>query len=162
MTVGWRPVQLGRRLLIDCEKENQDPGLASVKSSTKAMAFGNLLFGGVIGAGVDMASGAAYDYPTMITVLMSKKSPLVRLLRICPKSRQRPPRELFQTPPQTSHQRPTCILDVTVRTGFTDPVRPIPTIRSARPVTSILGYPAPSRFRYCRLGCLPLLFRYET
>ena len=60
-------------LLIDCEKENQEPGLASVKSSTKAMAFGNILFGGVIGAGVDIASGAAYDYPTMITVLMGGK-----------------------------------------------------------------------------------------
>jgi len=57
-------------LLIDCEKDNRSPGQASVKSSTKAMAFGNIIFGGVIGAGVDMASGAAYDYPTMITVLM--------------------------------------------------------------------------------------------
>lgn len=60
-------------LLINCEKENQEPGLASVKSSTKAMAFGNIIFGGVIGAGVDVASGAAYDYPTMITVLMGEK-----------------------------------------------------------------------------------------
>lgn len=57
-------------LLINCEKENQAAGLARVKSSTKGMAFGNIIFGGVIGAGVDMASGAAYDYPTMITVLM--------------------------------------------------------------------------------------------
>jgi uncharacterized protein YceK len=60
-------------LLINCEKENQEPGMASVKSSTKAMAFGNILFGGVIGAGVDVATGAAYDYPTMITVLMGEK-----------------------------------------------------------------------------------------
>ncbi|MDP1645404.1 MAG: hypothetical protein Q8L71_07870 [Thiobacillus sp.] len=60
-------------LLINCEKENQEPGLASVKSSTKAMAFGNIIFGGVIGAGVDVATGAAYDYPTMITVLMGDK-----------------------------------------------------------------------------------------
>lgn len=60
-------------LMIDCQKENQAPGLASVKSSTKAMAFGNILFGGVIGAGVDIASGAAYDYPALITVLMGDK-----------------------------------------------------------------------------------------
>jgi len=57
-------------LLINCEKEKQEAGLASVKSSTKPMAFGNIIFGGVIGVGVDMASGAAYDYPTMITVFM--------------------------------------------------------------------------------------------
>jgi len=60
-------------LLVNCEKENQEPGLAAVKSSTKAMAFGNIIFGGVIGAGVDVATGAAYDYPTMITVLMGEK-----------------------------------------------------------------------------------------
>ena len=60
-------------LLINCEKENQESGVASVKSSTKAMAFGNIIFGGVIGAGVDVATGAAYDYPTMITVLMGDR-----------------------------------------------------------------------------------------
>jgi hypothetical protein len=48
--------------------------MVSVKSSTKAMAFGNILFGGVIGAGVDVATGAAYDYPTLITVVMGKSS----------------------------------------------------------------------------------------
>lgn len=57
-------------LLVNCEKTDQQPGVASVKSSTKAMAFGNIIFGGVIGAGVDIASGAAYDYPILITVLM--------------------------------------------------------------------------------------------
>ncbi|TNF56119.1 MAG: hypothetical protein EP308_04930 [Burkholderiales bacterium] len=60
-------------LLVNCEKPNQEPGVASVKSSTKAMAFGNIIFGGVIGAGVDVASGAAYDYPTLITVWMGEK-----------------------------------------------------------------------------------------
>lgn len=59
-------------LAIKCEKDGLDPGLASVKSSTKAMAFGNILFGGVIGAGVDMSTGAAYDYPPLITVEMGK------------------------------------------------------------------------------------------
>jgi len=59
-------------LSVTCEKESQDPGLASVKSSTKAMAFGNIIFGGLIGAGVDVASGAAYDYPTLITIVMGE------------------------------------------------------------------------------------------
>jgi hypothetical protein len=34
------------------------------------MAFGNILFGGLIGVGVDMSTGAAYDYPALITVPM--------------------------------------------------------------------------------------------
>lgn len=55
-------------LSVYCTKTGEEAGAASVKSSTKGMAFGNILFGGVIGAGVDTASGAAYDYPTLITV----------------------------------------------------------------------------------------------
>jgi hypothetical protein len=35
------------------------------------MAFGNILFGGVIGAGVDVATGAAYDYPAVIEIDMT-------------------------------------------------------------------------------------------
>lgn len=57
-------------LTIKCEKDGSEPGLATIKSSTKGMAFGNILFGGVIGAGVDMSTGAAYDYPPLITVSM--------------------------------------------------------------------------------------------
>ncbi len=59
-------------LSVRCEKEGMAPGLVSVKSSTKGMAFGNILFGGIIGAGVDVANGAAYDYPALITVEMGE------------------------------------------------------------------------------------------
>ena len=57
-------------LAVRCEKASMEPGLASIKSSTKGMAFGNIIFGGIIGAGVDMSTGAAYDYPSLITVAM--------------------------------------------------------------------------------------------
>lgn len=53
-------------LTVDCEKDGYDPVMMKVSSSTKGMAFGNILLGGVIGAGVDMATGAAYDYPSEI------------------------------------------------------------------------------------------------
>jgi hypothetical protein len=55
-------------LSIYCTKADQQPGIATVKSSTKGMAFGNILFGGLVGVGVDAATGAAYDYPALITV----------------------------------------------------------------------------------------------
>jgi hypothetical protein len=58
---------------VKCEKPGFDTGLATVKSSTKAMMAGNILFGGVIGIGVDAASGAAYDYPTLFQVLMGQQ-----------------------------------------------------------------------------------------
>jgi hypothetical protein len=53
-------------LVVSCKKEGVDPFIMQVSSSTKGMAFGNILLGGVIGAGVDMATGAAYDYPDHI------------------------------------------------------------------------------------------------
>jgi uncharacterized protein YceK len=59
-------------LAVQCELDGTDPGFASVKSSTKAMAFGNIIFGGVIGAGVDIANGSAYDYPPLITIQMGE------------------------------------------------------------------------------------------
>ena len=59
-------------LSIDCTKKGYQPVHKNVGSNTKAMAFGNVLFGGVIGAGVDMADGAAYDYPTDIEIPMQK------------------------------------------------------------------------------------------
>lgn len=63
-------------LLVNCAVDGTDPGILTVKSSTKGMAFGNILFGGVIGAGVDMSTGAAYDYPDVITVQLGKVATL--------------------------------------------------------------------------------------
>jgi hypothetical protein len=60
-------------LSVKCQKENYKPGIASVPSATKPMAFGNIIFGGIIGAGVDMASGAAYDYPNSIRIIMGER-----------------------------------------------------------------------------------------
>lgn len=57
-------------LHVDCTKAGYQDALLTVKSNTKKMAFGNIILGGVIGAGVDMATGSAYDYPEKIVVPM--------------------------------------------------------------------------------------------
>lgn len=57
-------------LAVSCHKGGYAPANQTVKSKTKAMAFGNLVFGGAIGGGVDAGDGAAYDYPETITVPM--------------------------------------------------------------------------------------------
>jgi hypothetical protein len=59
-------------LSVNCKLDGVEPGIMSVKSATKGMAFGNILFGGVIGAGVDISTGAAYDYPDLINVELGK------------------------------------------------------------------------------------------
>lgn len=55
-------------LSVRCEKEKLEPGITVARFFTKGMAFGNILFGGIIGGAVDMSSGAAYDYPSLIAV----------------------------------------------------------------------------------------------
>ena len=55
-------------ILVACEKGEYKAVPVSVASATKAMAFGNIIFGGVIGAAVDAGTGAAYDYPPTIAV----------------------------------------------------------------------------------------------
>ena len=57
-------------LIVICTKEGLEPGRASVVSETKGSMFGNILFGGGIGAIVDHNSGAAYEYPTLIQIMM--------------------------------------------------------------------------------------------
>lgn len=59
-------------LKINCQKKGYQPSYKQVASKTKGMTFGNVVFGGVIGAGVDIADGAAYDYPPEIYVPLNK------------------------------------------------------------------------------------------
>ncbi|WP_326942440.1 hypothetical protein [Actimicrobium sp. GrIS 1.19] len=59
-----------------CEKAGVPDGIGVVKSSTKGMMAGNILFGGIIGAGIDAASGAAYDYPTLFRIVMGETTNL--------------------------------------------------------------------------------------
>lgn len=58
-------------LNVNCALDGFETGNITVKSATKAMAFGNIIFGGVIGAGVDISTGAAFDYPDLIKVSMA-------------------------------------------------------------------------------------------
>lgn len=45
-----------------------DKGVAMTgESSVEGMAYANILIGGIIGGGVDMATGAAYEYPQVIS-----------------------------------------------------------------------------------------------
>lgn len=57
-------------LLVVCRKEGHESGTASVISAVKGAMFGNIIFGGGIGAIIDHASGSAYEYPQLIQVEM--------------------------------------------------------------------------------------------
>jgi hypothetical protein len=58
-------------LPITCTKECYIAGSSIIPTGTEAMAAGNVVFGGLIGLGVDAASGAMNKYPDMVTVAMT-------------------------------------------------------------------------------------------
>ncbi len=57
-------------ILVRCEKAPSLPGTATVESSVRGAMFGNLIAGGLIGAAIDHSSGAAYEYPESIKVML--------------------------------------------------------------------------------------------
>jgi hypothetical protein len=58
-------------LPIACVKACYVNGQSIIPSNAESMAAGNVIFGGVIGLGVDAASGALNKYPDMVTVAMT-------------------------------------------------------------------------------------------
>ena len=62
-------------LNIECKKKGFGKAHKAVSSSTKPMAFGNILLAGPlapIGGAIDVTSGAAYDYPSEIHLPIEK------------------------------------------------------------------------------------------
>lgn len=57
---------------VSCTKDGYLQGKQGVVSDTKGMMFGNIIFGGGIGAIIDHNSGAAYEYPSVIQIVMSR------------------------------------------------------------------------------------------
>lgn len=60
----------GQNLLVNCVKEGEQAGVATVVSRANGGMFGNILFGGGIGAIIDHNKGTAYSYPDWIRVIM--------------------------------------------------------------------------------------------
>ena len=58
-------------LPITCTKECYLAGSSIIPSGTEAMTAGNVVFGGLVGLGVDAASGAMNKYPDIVTVAMT-------------------------------------------------------------------------------------------
>lgn len=61
-------------LSATCSTTDGWGGSAAVQSTTAGAAFGNILAGGIIGAAVDMSSGAAYIYPAQIIVPLGQNA----------------------------------------------------------------------------------------
>ena len=55
---------------VSCNKDRYEPATGKVTSSFHPMTFGNILFGGLIGIGVDAASGAMNEYEPSLTMTL--------------------------------------------------------------------------------------------
>jgi hypothetical protein len=68
MTPGQVTLSKGSSALpISCTKQCYVTGASIIPSNTETMAAGNVVFGGLIGLGVDAASGAMNKYPDIVT-----------------------------------------------------------------------------------------------
>jgi hypothetical protein len=57
-------------LIVECRKDGHADGFLRAVSRVAAGMFGNILFGGGIGAIIDHAKGTGYDYPSALPVKM--------------------------------------------------------------------------------------------
>jgi hypothetical protein len=62
----------GENLNVVCKKEGLVDGLLTAISRAAGSMFGNIIFGGGIGALIDHSKGTGYDYPSTLPVEMGK------------------------------------------------------------------------------------------
>jgi hypothetical protein len=55
---------------VVCEKPGISTGVTAIKSNMAVPTAGNALIGGIVGFGLDVGTGAAFKYPSKITVQM--------------------------------------------------------------------------------------------
>lgn len=64
----------GENLSVVCKKEGFIDGLLTVISRAAGSMWGNIIFGGGIGAIIDHNKGTGYDYPNTLPVEMGKSN----------------------------------------------------------------------------------------
>ena len=57
-------------LNVRCERPGYQTGLTTVPSSLNAMTAGNIILGGVVGLGIDAATGAMNQYPPNVSLAL--------------------------------------------------------------------------------------------
>lgn len=63
-----------RDIMVNCTRQGHLPGIASHVAQFQGMTVGNVLIGGLIGFGIDAASGALSYYPANLTLTLAPDS----------------------------------------------------------------------------------------
>jgi phosphoketolase len=64
----------GGDLAVSCKKQ-ESAGGGTFVSKANGGIWGNILAGGIIGYAIDASSGAGFDYPPNLTVIMNPPCP---------------------------------------------------------------------------------------
>lgn len=65
-------------LMVDCKKEGFAEGFLRAISRAAGGMFGNIVFGGVVGAVIDHSKGTGYNYPNELPVKMGESTTIDR------------------------------------------------------------------------------------
>lgn len=78
--IGMRTVQTPANIVlpksrhnvaVSCSAQCYSPGVGTLGSHTEVMTAGNVIFGGIVGLGVDAASGAMNKYDSGVEIIMT-------------------------------------------------------------------------------------------
>ena len=89
-------------LTVECRKEGQPDGFLRAISRAAGGMFGNIIFGGGIGAIIDHSKGTGYNYPENLPVKMGKSLTIDRR-----EEQQAPSDKVQQTPGDKPQQSTT-------------------------------------------------------
>ena len=79
MTPGFVGVQRSAEdLLVTCTKEGHKEGMLRAVSRASGGMFGNIIFGGGIGAIIDHNKGTGYEYPNRAVIVMGETTMIDR------------------------------------------------------------------------------------
>ncbi|MEE9302296.1 MAG: hypothetical protein V3U84_00785 [Thiotrichaceae bacterium] len=65
-------------LIVECKKSSSDDGTVRAISRAGAGMYGNIIFGGAVGALIDHSKGTAYNYSDNLVVVMGKTTVIDR------------------------------------------------------------------------------------
>lgn len=60
----------GDAITVTCKREGYQDSTGLIGTKFQAMTFGNVIFGGIIGAAVDAGSGAMHEYEPIVTITL--------------------------------------------------------------------------------------------
>lgn len=126
-------------MVVECSKPGVATSSSNVASNVRALYFGNILFGGIIGLAVDAGDGAGFDYPDLISIDMGRSAG--QTVPVVPVA---PPTPAAAAPAASSAAPPVALVapvPAVARTAIAAPdIAPAPLARAEAPTRTSYKY----------------------